>query len=98
MPQQRTIHNKISDTLIAYNVFSETLTPEIMRNVLGKMTEAQQAADVGDVQAYAALVQASIVLQRVIATNDRAALQSAVQLAQSGVSRPVIDINDGIEE
>ena len=55
------------------------------------------AASAGDVQAYAALVQAALNLTRVVAANDRAAMIAAVMLTQSGVSRPQLDVIDGGE-
>jgi len=97
MSTLRSRTDKIADALGAYNVFRDELTPEVMRNVLGNMTDAQRAVDVGDVQAYAALVQASLQLQRVIAANDRAALVAAVLLTQSGIARPQLDVIDGGE-
>jgi hypothetical protein len=81
----------------AFNAFRDELTPDVMRDTLNSMTGAQQqaAAEVGDVQAYAALVQAALNLQRVIAANDRAALVAAVLLTQSGVARPNLDVIEG---
>jgi hypothetical protein len=96
MAQQRSITDKIADAHRAYEAFREELTTGTMRSVLSDMTGAQMQATAssGDVQAYAALVQASLNLQRVVAANDRAALIAAVMLTQSGVSRPQIDLGD----
>jgi len=90
------VSDKIADTIQAYNVYREELTPENMRQVLEKMTGGQQqaAAQAGDAQAYAALVQASLQLQRLVFANDRAALIAAVMTTQSGVSRPIIDTSE----
>jgi hypothetical protein len=95
----RSVSDKIADAVKAYNAFRDEVTPPQMRAVLENMTGAQQqaAAEVGDVQAYAALVQASLNLQRVIAANDRAALIAAVMLTQSGISRPSLDVIEGGE-
>lgn len=100
MRTTRTITDKIVDATQAYNAFRDELTPEVMRETLNSMTGAQQqaAAQVGDVQAYAALVQASITLQKIISANDRAALVAAVLLTQSGVSRPNLDVIEGDAE
>jgi hypothetical protein len=94
MAQQRTVNDRIADALTAYNVFREELTPENMRSVLEDMTGAQKqaAAEKGDVQAYAALVQASLSLQRLVFANDRTAMLAAVMATQSGVSRPTLEI------
>jgi len=97
--QTRSLTDKIADARRAYEVLREDLTSDVMRNVLGNMTGAQMqaAADVNDVQAYAALVQASLNLTRIVAANDRAAMIAAVMLTQSGVSRPQLDLTDGGE-
>lgn len=97
MRTTRTISDKIGDALQAYNAFRDELTPDVTRETLASMTGAQQqaAAQVGDVQAYAALVQAAITLQRLISANDRAALVAAVLLTQSGVARPNLDVING---
>jgi hypothetical protein len=94
MAPQRTVNDRIADALIAYNVFREELTPENMRSVLEDMTGAQKqaAAEAGDVTAYAALVQASLSLQRLVFANDRTAMLAAVMATQSGVSRPTLEI------
>lgn len=96
----RTVTDKVADAMQAFNAFRDELTPEATRNVLHSMTGAQQqaAAEAGDVQAYAALVQAALNLQRLISANDRAALVAAVLLTQSGVSRPNLDIIEGDAE
>lgn len=92
--QQRSVNQRIADVRQAYQVFKEELTPENMRAVLEDMTGAQKqaAAQEGDVQAYAALVQASLSLQRLVFANDRAALIGAVLATQSGVARPNLDV------
>jgi len=99
MSTYRSRTDKIADALGAYNVFRDELTPDIMRTVHNNMTGAQQqaAAEAGDVQAYAALVQASLSLTRIVAANDRAAMIAAVMLTQSGISRPQLDVIDGGE-
>lgn len=93
MSNQRTLSEKTRDIQSTFAIFSELITPPVMREVMGNMTGAQQqaAAEVGDVQAYAALVQASLNLQRVIAANDRAALIAAV-LANSGAPAKVVPL------
>lgn len=97
---KRTATDKIADARQAFNVFRDELTTDQMRNVLGKMTDAQSqaAAQSGDASATAAIVMASIQLQRVIAANDRAALLAAVMATQSGVSRPQLDTTEGQED
>ena len=100
MRTTRTITDKIVDATTAFNAFRDELTPDIMRATLHSMTGAQQqaAAEIGDVQAYAALVQAALNLQKVISANDRAAVVAAVLLTQSGVSRPNLDVIEGDAE
>lgn len=100
MRNTRTTTDKVADAMQAFNAFRDELTPDVMRETLNSMTGAQQqaAAQVGDVQAYAALVQAAITLQKIIAANDRAALVAAVLLTQSGVSRPNLDVIEGDAE
>lgn len=87
----RTLTEKVADIKSTYEQFAELLTPPNMRSVMENMTGAQQqaAAQQGDVQAYAALVQASLNLQRVIAANDRAALIAAAMVAGAGGTRVV---------
>ena len=99
MATQRSLTDKIADARRAYEVLRDELTTDVMRNVLNDMTGAQMqaAASAGDVQEYAALVQAALNLTRVVAANDRAAMIAAVMLTQSGVSRPQLDVIDGGE-
>lgn len=87
--QGRTPRQKSADTITVYEEFRDQLTGPVKRQVLNDMTGAMQqaAASVGDVQAYAALVQASLTLDRVISANDRAALLAAAIVTQSGVVR-----------
>lgn len=110
MPQQRTLTEKVQDIKTTYVQFQEMLTTEQRRGVLADMTgsmsqfmtQAMELAKTGgDQQAfnhiadtYAALVQASINLDKVISANDRAALVAAV-MANSNVSRPMLDVIDG---
>lgn len=99
MAQQRTLPEKVEDVKTTYYQFRELLTPEEMRRIHDSMTGAAQqqaAAEVGNVQAYADLIQASLSLRRVVSANDRAALIAAVLATQSGVARPQLDvINEG---
>jgi len=85
---QRTLSEKVADTKTTYAQFQELLTTPNMRAVLENMTGAQiaAAASSGDVQAYAALVEASLRLNSLVSANDRAALAAAVAI-QSGVPR-----------
>jgi hypothetical protein len=96
MAPVRTLSEKVIDIKTTYEQFAEMLTPPIKRQVLWDMTNAQQqsAAEAGDVQAYAALVNASLQLDRVIAANDRAALIAAV-MANSGATRIPFDVIEG---
>ena len=99
MTQQRSLTDKIADARRAYEVFREELTPPNMRSVLDNMTGAQMTATAssGDVQAYAALVEASLRLNSLVSANDRAALMASVMLTQSGVSRPSLEVIEGGE-
>jgi hypothetical protein len=91
MAQNRTPQEKAADALAVFNILRDEVTPSLMREILANMTEAQQAAGAGDIQAYAALVQAALNLQRVIAANDRMVMVAAAMLTSSGVSRPVFE-------
>lgn len=96
MAQQRSLPEKVRDIKSTYEQFAEMLTPpekrEVFRNMVG--AQAAAAAESGDPAAFAALVQASLNLDKVISANDRAALLAAV-MANSNVAR---DINlAGIE-
>lgn len=99
MAQQRTLPEKVQDVKTTYEQFRELLTTPNMRSVLENMTGAQMAATAatGDVQAYAALVEASLRLNSLVSANDRAALMAAVMATQSGVSRPQLEVIDGGE-
>ena len=92
----RTPSQKAADTVTVYEEFRDQLTPANKRQVMADMTGAMQqaAAEVGDVQAYAALVQAAITLDRVISANDRAAMLAAAIVTQSGVVKPVINTDE----
>lgn len=96
MSNVRTPQQKADDARAVFLLLRDEVTPPIMRELLDSMTNAasQSAAQVGDVQAYAALVQASLQLQRVIAANDRTVMVAAATLTASGVSRPMIDAGD----
>lgn len=96
MAQQRTLPEKVQDTKSTYAQFREMLTPPEMRGVLENMVGAMQqsAADTGDVQAYAALVTASLNLQRLVSANDRVALLAATML-QSGTPARLVPIDGG---
>lgn len=89
MVQTRTVQQKVGDALGAYEHLRAELTAPEMRALIDKMT-TMQPGDKDDMAAYAALVQASLQLARVVAANDRAAMLGAVMLTQSGVTRPVI--------
>jgi hypothetical protein len=94
MAPQRTPDQKANDALRVFNLLRDEVTPPIMREVMQDMTNAERQAGAnttGDVQAYAALVQASLSLQRVIAANDRMTMMAAAILTSSGVTRPVIE-------
>lgn len=94
MASQRTLPEKVADTKSTYAQFSEILTPPETRGILGNMVGAMQqaAAEAGDVQAYAALVQASLSLQRLVSANDRVALIAATML-QSGTPARLIPLD-----
>lgn len=94
MAAQRTLPEKVADTKSTYQQFRELLTPPEQRDILANMTGAMQqaAAEVGDVQAYASLVQASLSLLRVIARNDGIALLAATML-QSGTPARLVPLD-----
>ena len=94
----RTITDKIADTRRAFEVFREELTPPIQRETLTKMTGPDALAAIaatGSIEAYEKMVQSSLSLARLIAANDRAALLAAAMVTQSGVARPVIEMEAG---
>lgn len=87
----RTLSDKVADIKSTYAQFQELLTDPALRDGRDKMTNQQQqaqlrAANVGDVQAYADLIQASLGLNRLVSANDRTALIAAV-MANSGSTR-----------
>lgn len=93
MAQPRSPEQKAADAQKVFDLLKDSVTPPGMREVLGRMTEAQKVAEVGDVQAYAALVQAALQLQRVVAANDRTVMLAAAILTSGGVARPLGDFN-----
>lgn len=97
MSTQRTLSEKTADIRSTFEQFKELVTPPVMRAVMENMVGAQQqaAADAGDIQAYAALVQASLKLQTVIAANDRAALIAAVMANSGAPARFIPEVIDG---
>lgn len=90
---------KASDAREVFLLLRDEVTPPIMRELLDSMTNAQKqaAVNMGDAQAYAALVQAALQLQRVIAANDRTVMVAAAMLTASGVSRPIIETGSEAE-
>lgn len=100
MAQQRTLPEKVQDTKTTYAQFAEMLTPPETRGILTEMVTAmnQKAADIGDVQSYAALVTASLNLQRLVSANDRMALLAATMLQSGSPARVVpLESTDGGE-
>ena len=93
---QRTVEQKVGDTVAAYNALRDEVTPTPMRSLINKMAEVPMGPD-SDVAAYASLVQASLALARVVAANDRAAMIAAAMITQSGVSRPLVSTDGDIE-
>lgn len=95
MSTYRTPQQKANDARDAYLILREEVTLPEMRSVLGAMTSQQTAAAaVGDIQAYAALVQAALKLQSIIAANDRVVMVAAAILTSSGVTRPSIETGE----
>ena len=90
MAATRSVQERVDDALIAYRIFREELTDQAKYDLFEKMTgsdaRAQVAAMGGDPNAYAVIVQAALGLSRLIAENDRAALQAAVLATQSGIT------------
>lgn len=112
MATQRSLPEKVQDIKTTFAQFAELLTSETKRQVLHDMTGSMQQFTIdamkmaekgGDIQLhtslvsqYAALVQASINLDKVISANDRAALVAAV-MANSNVVRPTLDVSSSDE-
>lgn len=95
MPRPRTTGEKIADTVTAFNVLRDEVTPQPMRDLINGMTSIPTEG--ADAAAYASLVQSSIHLARIVSANDRAAMMAAAIITQSGVSRPTLDVIDGGE-
>jgi len=93
MTQNRTVAEKVSDAIRVYDQLRAEITTPEMRALITKMT-SMQPGEKDDMAAYAALVQASLQLARVVAANDRTAMLAAAMLTQSGVSRPVITTDE----
>ncbi len=101
----RTKEERLGDVKFAFDALRLELTPQPMRDQIRMMTEtpvpapppegttdvALINAQANMLNAYTGMVQASMILGRVVMANDRTALISAVMAMQSGVSRPIID-------
>lgn len=84
MPQPRTLDQKIGDTVQAFAVLRDEVTPPSFRGLINKLTEVPVGPDT-DMVAYASLVQGSLHLARIIAGNDRNAMLAAAIITSSGV-------------
>ena len=93
MPRPRTTTEKVADTVVAFTVLRDEVTPQPMRDLINGMTNIPMEG--ADAAAYASLVQSSIHLARIVCANDRAAIIAAAMLTQSGVSRPIIGEDAG---
>lgn len=99
MANNRTPEQKAADAKRIFELLRDEVTPPVLREVMLEMTNAehqQAVAGIGDVQAYAALVQAALSLQRVVAGNDRAVMISASILAAGGGAR-VIPVEEELQ-
>ena len=97
MAANRTPDEKAADAKRVFDLLKDEVTPPIMREVMLDMTNAERqaaAATIGDAQVYAALVQAALSLQRIVAGNDRMVMMAAAILTQSGTVRPVIEAEE----
>lgn len=90
MTQTRTIEQKVGDATAVFNALRAELTPEPIRALVTQMTTIP-VTETTDIAAYAAMVQASLHLARVVSANDRTAMIAAAMLTQSGVSRPTFN-------
>jgi hypothetical protein len=89
MTATRSVPQRLGDWSEAFDFTRQAITPVEFRTMLAAMLKPA-GEDVGDVQAYAVLVQASMTLARLVSANDRTAAIVAAMLTQSGVSRPTI--------
>ncbi|HET7070124.1 MAG TPA: hypothetical protein VFI40_04825 [Nocardioides sp.] len=89
MPQRpRTVPEKVSDWLIAYNAIREEVTPPPLRKMLAVFNET-----VGSATTPAegiAILQQSMALARLISANDRMSAIAAAMLTSSGGQRHVV--------
>lgn len=103
MPQPRTIEQKTGDAVSVFNVLREEVTDPGLRRLSTQVIDIGAAllekikTEDNPAQAlreYTALVNDSVLLSRVVAGNDRAAMIAAAMLTQSGVSRPTITLDE----
>ncbi len=99
MTTSRTPAQRAADVVTVYEELRAQLTNAETRAILDGMRESglimqQKAADAGDYQGYAGLVQASLNLQKLISANDRAAMLAAAIVTQSGVVRPQLELSE----
>ena len=101
MTQNRTVEQKVGDTVRAFNALREevsqpelralfTKTMETANSVLAEIKPDSELSAAGALASYQALVQDTILIGRQLAANDRAAMIAAAILMQSGVVRPII--------
>lgn len=86
MSRSRTVPERVTDWLAAYNAIRDEVTPPVMRTMFTEL--AKQGAEG---------LNASMALARVVMANDRAcALAAAMLTSSGGAPRPVILDGDDV--
>lgn len=94
---QRSVSEKATDLLTAFNIIRDEITPPEFRAVIHNVTQVPPATEEEGVEGfnrYVNALNASLGVSRVVMANDRAALLAAAMITQSGVSRPVISTDE----
>lgn len=97
MSRDRTVTEKTEDAVTAFNILSSEITPPQFRDIVNALQAIPPATPEEGVEGfnrYVNAVNASLGIARVVMANDRAAMIAAAMLTQSGVSRPIIAIDE----
>lgn len=83
--RERTVIERVADWLQAFEAVKAEVTPDPLRRLINDMTKVP--TDGTDVMAYASLVNASLSLASLVASNDRTAAQVAEAMTRNGLTR-----------
>jgi hypothetical protein len=86
MARNRTVPEKVSDWLMAYNAIRAEITPPQLSKMFAVLT-AGEATTPGEALT---ILQQSMSLARLIEANDRMAAMAAAVITSSGGARPVV--------